>query len=160
MGRWSRYTDSDTDLLPDGMRRIGYDASTASYTFRDRDGRLWTSAPGTRFGELKLITKAPSTHKKTGSHSSTATSTTDDELCDSPTEMKSPKKLHSAKRHEQPAPAYEKGRRFTDFGQLDEVTSKEGGGLLDSVKRSLSVKRNLSVKKSRPTSLSGRRGTV
>jgi hypothetical protein len=39
--------------LPEGMQRIGYDADTERYTFRDADGNLYESAPGSRFGELR-----------------------------------------------------------------------------------------------------------
>lgn len=37
----------------DGMQRIGYDADTQIYTFRDAgDGTLWESEPGSRLGRL------------------------------------------------------------------------------------------------------------
>lgn len=35
------------------MSRIGYDADTQTYTFRDQtDGSVWESEPGNRFGTL------------------------------------------------------------------------------------------------------------
>jgi len=39
--------------LPEGMQRIGYDADTQRYTFRDTDGNLFESESGSRFGELR-----------------------------------------------------------------------------------------------------------
>jgi hypothetical protein len=35
------------------MERIGYDADTECYTFRDASGALYESAPGSRYGELR-----------------------------------------------------------------------------------------------------------
>lgn len=44
------------DRLPDGMQRIGYDADTQTYTFRDdEDGALWESEPGVRDGRLRRV---------------------------------------------------------------------------------------------------------
>lgn len=52
MGRWS-HLDTDEERLPDGMARIGYDADSETYTFRDAaDGSLWRSAPGCQYGKL------------------------------------------------------------------------------------------------------------
>jgi len=51
MGKWSDY-DSDRERLPSGMRRIGYDADTQVYTYRDRDGSLWEGAPGATYGTV------------------------------------------------------------------------------------------------------------
>ena len=49
-----RFTDMDDDehRLPEGMQRIGYDADTQRYTFRDANGNLFESEPGSRYGEL------------------------------------------------------------------------------------------------------------
>lgn len=54
MGRRSYY-DTDEERLPEGMTRIGYDADTETYTFRDADGSIWESAPGSRYGNLTKI---------------------------------------------------------------------------------------------------------
>ncbi|KAI1813922.1 carbohydrate-binding module family 50 protein [Poronia punctata] len=54
MARWSEY-DTDEERLPEGMKRIGYDADTQTYTFRDAEGHLWESAPGNRYGELRRV---------------------------------------------------------------------------------------------------------
>lgn len=51
MGRWA-YLDTDKERLPEGMTRIGYDADTQVYTFRDATGSLWRGAPGCRYGKL------------------------------------------------------------------------------------------------------------
>lgn len=57
MARWSEY-DTDEERLPEGMQRIGYDADTQVYTFRDADGGIWESAPGNRYGQLRRVTDA------------------------------------------------------------------------------------------------------
>ncbi|KAI4868754.1 carbohydrate-binding module family 50 protein [Hypoxylon rubiginosum] len=54
MSRWSQY-DTDDERLPDGMQRIGYDADTQTYTFRDTDGSIWESAPGNQYGQLHRV---------------------------------------------------------------------------------------------------------
>ncbi|KAI1479557.1 carbohydrate-binding module family 50 protein [Daldinia eschscholtzii] len=54
MSRWSQY-DTDEERLPEGMQRIGYDADTQTYTFRDAEGTVWESAPGNRYGELHRV---------------------------------------------------------------------------------------------------------
>ncbi|OTB01405.1 carbohydrate-binding module family 50 protein, partial [Hypoxylon sp. CI-4A] len=55
MSRWSQY-DTDAERLPEGMQRIGYDADSQTYTFRDADGTIWESAPGNRYGGLYRVT--------------------------------------------------------------------------------------------------------
>lgn len=57
----SRYADMDSDeeRLPEGMVRIGYDADTQVYTFRDADGGLWEGPPGSRYGSLTKVADAP-----------------------------------------------------------------------------------------------------
>ncbi|KAK1246084.1 hypothetical protein MKX07_005153 [Trichoderma sp. CBMAI-0711] len=54
MSRFSRY-DTDEERLPEGMTRVGYDADTQVYTFRDADGSLWESAPGCQYGRLTRV---------------------------------------------------------------------------------------------------------
>ncbi|TGJ87736.1 hypothetical protein E0Z10_g1061 [Xylaria hypoxylon] len=54
MARWSEY-DTDEERLPEGMQRIGYDADTQTYTFRDVDGAIWESASGNRYGQLRRV---------------------------------------------------------------------------------------------------------
>ncbi|KAF2680383.1 carbohydrate-binding module family 50 protein [Lentithecium fluviatile CBS 122367] len=51
MGRWADQ-DSDEHRLPEGMKRIGYDADTQIYTFRDASGAIYESESGNRYGEL------------------------------------------------------------------------------------------------------------
>ena len=45
----------DAYRLPEGMRRVAYDADTQRYTFRDRSGQLYQSAPGEEYGVLKPV---------------------------------------------------------------------------------------------------------
>ncbi|KAJ4303986.1 hypothetical protein N0V88_001589 [Collariella sp. IMI 366227] len=57
MGRWS-HLDTDEERLPDGMTRIGYDADTQVYTYRDSDGSYWEGAPGVQYGKLHRVRDA------------------------------------------------------------------------------------------------------
>jgi hypothetical protein len=65
MGRWS-HLDSDEERLPEGMTRVGYDADTQVYTYRDSDGSYWEGAPGCQYGRLHRVRSAtpplPSVH--------------------------------------------------------------------------------------------------
>jgi hypothetical protein len=54
MSRFSHY-DTDEERLPEGMRRVGYDADTQVYTFQDADGSYWESAPGCQYGQLTRV---------------------------------------------------------------------------------------------------------
>ena len=54
MGRWSHY-DTDSERLPAGMERVGYDADTQIYTYRDIDGATWEGASGARYGLLNKV---------------------------------------------------------------------------------------------------------
>lgn len=54
-----RHYDDDQDRLPDGMVRVGYDADTQVYTFRDTDGSLWEGPPGCEYGHLTKVANAP-----------------------------------------------------------------------------------------------------
>ncbi|CAK5265946.1 unnamed protein product [Mycena citricolor] len=51
----SRWTDDDSDRLPDGMQRTGYDADTQRYYFRDTDGSVWQSPEGSEYGPLTRV---------------------------------------------------------------------------------------------------------
>ncbi|KAF4472793.1 peptidoglycan-binding [Fusarium albosuccineum] len=57
MSRFSRY-DTDEERLPEGMERVGYDADSQVYTFRDADGSYWESAPGNQYGRLSKVGEA------------------------------------------------------------------------------------------------------
>uniref|UniRef100_A0A8H7TT85 Carbohydrate-binding module family 50 protein n=1 Tax=Bionectria ochroleuca TaxID=29856 RepID=A0A8H7TT85_BIOOC len=57
MSRFSQY-DTDEERLPEGMSRVGYDADTEVYTFKDADGSYWESAPGNRYGRLTRVGEA------------------------------------------------------------------------------------------------------
>ncbi|EDR10335.1 uncharacterized protein LACBIDRAFT_317108 [Laccaria bicolor S238N-H82] len=54
MGRWTQY-DEDEARLPEGMQRIGYDADCSRYTFRDKEGNIYQSAPRARYGILTPV---------------------------------------------------------------------------------------------------------
>ena len=51
MNRWKEL-DTDKERLPSGMTRIGYDAETQIYSYRDVDGNIWEGAPGVQYGNL------------------------------------------------------------------------------------------------------------
>lgn len=53
--RWSSY-DEDAYRLPSGMTRVGYDADSGKYTFRDGSGQEYTSASGSAYGKLEKCT--------------------------------------------------------------------------------------------------------
>lgn len=61
MSRFSRY-DTDEERLPEGMSRVGYDADTQVYTFRDADGSYWESAPGCQYGQLTKVSDGDGDH--------------------------------------------------------------------------------------------------
>ncbi|KIY51533.1 hypothetical protein FISHEDRAFT_37011 [Fistulina hepatica ATCC 64428] len=62
MGRWTQY-DEDDYRLPEGMTRIGYDADSGRYSFRDRDGSVWEGPQGAEFGEMTRVSgPEPSTN--------------------------------------------------------------------------------------------------
>ncbi|KAK3331708.1 hypothetical protein B0T19DRAFT_85709 [Cercophora scortea] len=54
MGRWA-HLDTDEERLPDGMTRVGYDADTQVYTYRDTDGSYWEGAPGSQYGRMHCV---------------------------------------------------------------------------------------------------------
>lgn len=51
--------DTDDERLPEGMVRVGYDADTQVYTFRDSDGSLWEGPPGCQYGRMTKVANAP-----------------------------------------------------------------------------------------------------
>ncbi|KAG4424559.1 hypothetical protein IFR04_002269 [Cadophora malorum] len=52
MPRYSQL-DSDEEHLPEGMQRVGYDADSRTYTYRDEQGSFWEGEPGARYGVLR-----------------------------------------------------------------------------------------------------------
>ncbi|KAF8062376.1 hypothetical protein FPV67DRAFT_268316 [Lyophyllum atratum] len=56
MGRWTQF-EEDSYRLPEGMKRIGYDADTKVYTFRDRNGALYLGEPEAHYGTLTPVTE-------------------------------------------------------------------------------------------------------
>lgn len=58
MGRWGQL-DTDEERLPHGVRRVGYDTDTQKYTYRDKSGTMYESAPGVQYGRLYRIGTVP-----------------------------------------------------------------------------------------------------
>jgi len=69
MGRWTQY-DEDDYRLPEGMKRVGYDADTQRYTFQQgQNGGLYVGAPGARFGEMTRASAVPASSQSVGNAS-------------------------------------------------------------------------------------------
>ena len=108
------------------MRRVGYDADTQTYTFRDSDGSHWESAPGNRYGRLTQIS---------GSSHVTASSVTRKSFSASVSELGEDDETFSES-GENPPESTERPliRRFTDFVRLsqndDSVIRREDWRLL------------------------------
>ncbi|KAJ7846046.1 hypothetical protein B0H14DRAFT_2773213 [Mycena olivaceomarginata] len=56
MGRWTQ-EEEDSSRLPEGVKRIGYDADTARYKFCDREGNLYLGPPHEHYGQLTVVGK-------------------------------------------------------------------------------------------------------
>ncbi|KAH9486070.1 hypothetical protein JR316_0000134 [Psilocybe cubensis] len=67
MGRWTQY-DEDEYRLPEGVKRIGYDADSGRYLFRS-GGSIWQGPVGAEYGELTKVDSVPSTVTVAGSSS-------------------------------------------------------------------------------------------
>lgn len=59
MGRWA-YLDTDEERLPEGMRRVAYDADTQIYSYMDSDGSIWEGVPGAKYGRLHRVSNETS----------------------------------------------------------------------------------------------------
>ncbi|KAJ9134631.1 hypothetical protein NKR23_g10067 [Pleurostoma richardsiae] len=57
MSRFSHH-DTDDERLPEGLERVGYDADTQTYSYRDIDGSYWEGVPGSRYGQLTRVSAA------------------------------------------------------------------------------------------------------
>ncbi|KAJ6622785.1 hypothetical protein B0H10DRAFT_1909875 [Mycena sp. CBHHK59/15] len=57
MGRWTQF-DEDSYRLPEGMKRVAYDADTSQYTFRDREGNMFIGPVGADYGVLTPMNKS------------------------------------------------------------------------------------------------------
>ena len=58
MNRWA-HLDTDAERLPEGMKRVGYDANTQTYTYEDARGSPWEGAPGAQYGRLRRASTEP-----------------------------------------------------------------------------------------------------
>ena len=56
-----RYIPKDEHRLPEGFKRVGYDADERRNYFRDGDGRMWRSGPGNEYGVLTPVRPEPPT---------------------------------------------------------------------------------------------------
>lgn len=83
MSRFSHY-DSDEERLPEGMVRIGYDADTEIYTYRDADGSYWEGPPGSRYGQLTKVSDGLPSHNDASPHDPFLPSHDDGENEDAP----------------------------------------------------------------------------
>lgn len=71
MGYWSQF-DEDSTRLPEGFKRIGYDADTATYTYEDSDGNRYEGAPSCEYGVLtKIESSSPARQTYRSSRSNT-----------------------------------------------------------------------------------------
>ncbi|KAF2260902.1 hypothetical protein CC78DRAFT_536075 [Lojkania enalia] len=59
MGRWVD-RESDEERLPEGFKRVGYDADTQQYTYQDASGQYFSGEPGSRYGLLRPSGYQPS----------------------------------------------------------------------------------------------------
>ncbi|PPQ97283.1 hypothetical protein CVT26_006676 [Gymnopilus dilepis] len=55
---WTHY-EEDATRLPEGFRRVAYDADTRRYTFKDANGLLYHGEPGEEYG---ILTPIPPSH--------------------------------------------------------------------------------------------------
>ncbi|KAI6099014.1 hypothetical protein F5141DRAFT_1144009 [Pisolithus sp. B1] len=54
MSRFTQF-DEDSYRLPEGIKRIAYDADSQRYLFRDRVGQLYQNEPGDEYGVLQPV---------------------------------------------------------------------------------------------------------
>ncbi|PBK85339.1 hypothetical protein ARMGADRAFT_1036388 [Armillaria gallica] len=54
MPHWLQHAE-DSFCLPEGFKRIGYDADTMCYTFIDKHGKLYQSGPGEEYDRLEAF---------------------------------------------------------------------------------------------------------
>lgn len=54
MNRFTQF-DEDSYRLPEGVKRIAYDADSQRYLFRDRLGQLYQNEPGDEYGVLQPV---------------------------------------------------------------------------------------------------------
>lgn len=82
------------------MRRVGYDADTQTYTYRDADGSLWEGPPGARYGKLTQIEGPTPSRRRTPS----------------PPRAKDHAPRESSDQRST--------RRFVDFSQVDQIEDR------------------------------------
>ena len=133
------YLDGPEAHLSHGMRHVGYDADAETHQYRDPDGSLWQSAPGSRHGRLRLVQRAaPSASAASGeargrrdqragggaARSATAPGTAG--AGEAGRRSRRESDASTLVGDDDPPPPYPGRRRFTSFDQLYE--GGEGGG--------------------------------
>ncbi|KAI5827070.1 hypothetical protein K523DRAFT_279760 [Schizophyllum commune Tattone D] len=58
MGRWTQF-DEDRYRLPEGFKRVAYDADTKRYTFLDANGDKYVGNPGEEYGHMTPVANLP-----------------------------------------------------------------------------------------------------
>jgi hypothetical protein len=175
MSRWTKYIEADYGRLSEGMKRIAYDADTERYTYRDLDGSIWQGEPGSQYGKLSLVTKAPGITKSEPSSPSSDSGLNPT----SPTSKYGKEKMFAPSldtldtdldKRAPPPPYKRPSRQFTDFDQI--LGGKKKKSAPDySAQQTLQaeqaptsvisrVKRSMSIKKPDKALQQQRRGTL
>src|SRR4051794_29206954 len=110
--RRTEYLDGPEAHLPHGMRHVGYDADAETHQYLDRDGSLWQSAPGNRYGRLRLVRRGAAEPEDEGRR----------RRREKQREAREARRSAAAAAAEDEAPPpYSRRRAFTNFDQLHEV---------------------------------------
>ncbi|KAH8895636.1 hypothetical protein GQ53DRAFT_761419 [Thozetella sp. PMI_491] len=133
MGRWA-YLDTDEERLPEGMTRIGYDADSQTYTYRDSDGSRWTGAPGNRYGHLSKVSgtsRRPSyqsrvTEKKSSKKDRDSYSSDDDNTLNEKTDLETPNDARPTFKHSllKPLPSLPTSAEQSEDDSLEKPTPR------------------------------------
>lgn len=128
MARHSEFADGPSAHLEYGLTHVGYDADRETHSYQDRNGDIYESEQGNRYGPLRRTysvrsTTSPTTtsnkHKPSTSISSTSSKPTS---TGGESRRKMPDWLRGGKTtaddNNTPPPAYTPRRRFTSFDML------------------------------------------
>jgi hypothetical protein len=175
MSRWAKFIEADYGRLPEGMKRIAYDADTERYSYRDKDGSIWQGEPGSQYGKLSLVSKASGITESEPSspRSDSGLSPTSPTSKDGKEKMFAPSldTLDTDLDKRAPPPPYKRpSRQFTDFDQILGAKKKKATPEY-SVQKTVQaeqapdgvlsrVKRSMSIKKPAKALLQQRRGTL
>ncbi|KAJ6485525.1 hypothetical protein C8R45DRAFT_1098324 [Mycena sanguinolenta] len=143
MGRWTQYNE-DATRLPEGMKRIGYDADTARYTFCDREGNIYMGPAHEEYGLLSLVRKSGRSRPASPTDDRFASDTSNSELSVSvPLQSPKPMTFHDLLpphliASPSPSSSLESTRRTPSFLEStpDDASSPTAGSRLrDAVRR-------------------------